>query len=415
MWVGLSEKNILLKYIMSNYFGQLPPQFNNRYINNNLVNGYQQFTNTNVPFNANSMLMNNPTFFGSIRDANFYNRVNMAKMEQLRKVNSVKDLNLSEGKLAEYVICPIKIEKMDKSELDNLYSDRTSIYIKKNQSGADIIPQMLMEWYQNRKNTPYKNILKNENYTREFNNINDLIVHRVTQLDKDKIRLEQEYEVLSRLLEKHDGELKIIYSSSEETKYKEQFNYINYYKNRIKYDPKNYNDLKKFYKKEQKKINKENERIDQMVEMLIVSDEITKEELAEITKPYEDEDDDTNIDVVFEKGEKELERHLEKKLRKELGEEQYNEIMKQVDEHISDDEKNNEPQERKVRKIKISKNKNGQVHIDPEEPEKVPIKIRKVKIISSKINKDVSESNIIGQVDDDEMEKYKNRKKKDSS
>jgi hypothetical protein len=385
---------------MSNYFGQLPPQFNNKHVNNNLVNGYQQFSNTNVPFNANPMLMNNPMFFGSIRDSNFYNRVNMAKAEQLKKINNINDFNLSADKLTEYVICPIKIEKIDKSELDNLYGMRTSTYIQKPENcDKNNIPQILKEWYEGRKNTPYKNILKNENYQKEFNNENDLIVHRVTQLDKDKIRLHQEYEILSKLLEKHDGELKMIYSTSEEAKHKEQFNYINYYKNRIKYDPKNYNELKKFYNKEQKKINKENERIDQMLEMLIVSDEISKEDLAELKKPYEEDTEDVDMDIVFEKGEKELEKQLEKKLRKELGDEQYNEIIKQFNDDAD------EEQSKKIRKIKITKNKKD----DDEQESK---KVRKIKITSSKVIKEIINADI-GHVDDDELEKYKNRKKKE--
>ena len=367
---------------MSNYFGQLPPQFNNKHVNNNLVNEYQQFANTNIPFNNNSMLMNNPIFFGSIRDANFYNKVNMAKLEQLKKINNVKDFGLSNDKLTNYIICPIKVEKLGKNDLINIYDERQNTYI--NINNKDNIPKILKEWWESRKNTPYKNILKNENYSKDFKSKEDLLVHKVTQLDKDKIRLKNELESLTKLLEKHDGELKIIYSASEETSHKEKFDYINKYKNRIKYDPKNYNELKNFYKKEQKKINKENKRIDEMIELLLTSDQVSKEELEEIQKPTEDiindnDINDDNMNIIFEKGEHQLEKQLETQLRKELGDNQFEEIINQI----------NETEESQSVKKRI--------------------KVKTTKII----NDDNIKKIIVGQINEDELAKYKNRKKKE--
>ncbi len=361
---------------MSNYFGQLPPQFNNRYINNGIVNGYQQFMNTNTPFVNNPMLMNNPLFYGSIRDSDFYNRVNMAKMEQIKKIKNVNDLNMTTEQLSGYVICPIKVERMDKKQYDQLLGERESTYITHSKNKKENIPKVIKEWYDGRKNTPYKNILKNENYTKEFKKKEDLIVHKISQLDKDKIRLANEYETLARLLEKHDGELKVIYSASEETRHAEKFNYVNKYKNRIKYDPKNYDELKQFYKKTQKKIKKENKRIDEMIELLLVSDQISKEDMKEIQKSseYIDDGNDVDMDVVFEKGEMKLEKQLEKELKKELGKDVYNQIMKEFE---TNDEPDPEPEPKS--KVKISKVKFTRVK-EQDEDEKPRVKTSKVKI-----------------------------------
>lgn len=373
---------------MSNYYGQLPPQFNNKYNRNKIVDGYQKFSTTNTPFLNNQILLNNPTFHGSIRDPNFYNRINMEKLEQAKRIKSVADLNMTGEQLANYIICPIKVETADKKQYDQMLNEKQSMYIThktvtRKKDGKDekeyiaVIPQMLSDWYDKRKNTPYKNILKNENYEKEFKKKEDLIVHKITQLDKDKMKLLNEYEVLTRMLEKHDGELKLIYSASEETKHAEQFNYVQKYKNRIKYDPKNYEDLKQFYKKTQRKYKKEERRIDDMIELLLASEDISEQEIEKIKQLSGDADEDgsdntietDDVEKMLKKGEKDLERQLEKEIEKELEKEIEKELTSQSDKNI--------------KKIKVSK---------------------------TKISESKESKTKIGHVDDDEMAKYKNRK-----
>lgn len=388
---------------MNNNTNQSSSQFKNKYINNKLVNEYQQFTDNNVPYANNSMLMNNPIYFGNIRDPNFYNKVNMAKIEQMKKIKNTEDLGISKSQLINYIICPIKIEKTTKSDFNDKYDIAKGTYsdiIKKNGTVVENVPQYLKDLWSTRKNIPYKNILKNENYDKEFKTLDDLIVHKVTQLDKDRIKLENELKILENLIEKHDGELKIIYSVSEESKHKKEFEYITVYKNRLKFDPKNYNDLKNFYKKEQRKIEKENRRITDMIELLMISDQLTKEEkveLDELKKQTENDDVDINDDMdnLFEKGEKVLEEELEKKLRKELGDNEVNELLKQSD--------NTDDVLHKKTRVKLKAKNDSDISDNINLPEKDTK--RRIKI------KQKSE-NIIGQVNDDDIEKYRHRKKK---
>ncbi len=355
---------------------------NNNMAGNKMVNGYQQFVNTNVPFNNNSMLSNNPAFFGNIRDPNFFNRVNMAKMEQVQKVKKISDLNLSKDQLTNYVICPIKVERMNKEELRKDYDTKGSTYINLWDNDPTKVPKLIKELWAGRKNTPYKNILKNESYTKEFKNIEDLLVHRYTQLDKDKIKLLKEFETLLGLLETHDSELKVIYSASEETKHKKQFEYITKYKHRIQYDPKNYNDLKKYYKREQKKINKENKRVDEMIELLIASEDLTEAEIELIRKETKiDEDiDDAEMLQIIEKGEKDLEKKLEKQLKKELGKDNYKQLMDAFNQNMAEDDDQPNESKKKVT-IKSSKSKkHDDNHNDVEE--------KQTKKVSKKKNND---------------------------
>jgi len=266
-------------------------------MNNRLVAQYNNPNNTNIPYSNNSILSNNPHYVGSVRDPNFHNRINMAKMEQVQKVKSIKDLRLDDKQILSLIINPIKIEKTDQKELESDFNKLNADYPKQNQSTDKNPPQTLKDLWLKRTNNPYKCVLKDlgvveytgKNYVKN----EDLIVHKTTQLDKlTKIVLDKELDKLNNVLEKHNGELKSVYSLDNKNKYLEDFEYVNKYKNKIKYDPKNYAELKDYYKKEQKKINKEQKRIDDMIETLLTGDDITQEELNEI-KQLQDKNDNT--------------------------------------------------------------------------------------------------------------------------
>lgn len=359
---------------MNNNFRQT--QYTN---NNNFINGYQNFRNTNTPFSGNVLLSNNPMFFGSIHDPNFQNNINIAKMEQRSKIKSLKDLNLSKEQLSSYVIDPIKIVRQGEQEILTKYDSRRCTYISRDDAQNNF-PALMMEWYNSRTNNPYKNILKNENYKKIFKNMKDLIVHTVTQLDKDKIRFAEELAEKKLLFEEHDGELKLLFSLSQQAEHAKNFEYVQKYKHRIKYNPENFNDLKQYYKNETKRINNENKRIDEMLEMLIMNDgTLTQEELNQIQVPITEYNNDLKMKNVFKQGEKEIEKQLEKQLIKELGHDQFNEIMKELDV--------DEPKQQK-RRAKI-----------------------KQKIPSNTSSNDDSNETKLGSVSTSDLEKYRNRKK----
>jgi hypothetical protein len=395
------KKNIdILNIVMSNYPRQLPPQFNNRYINNGLINGYQEFMNNNTPFNKNSILSGNPLYHGSIKDADFYDRVNMAKRENLKKYKSVTDFKLSKEQLINYVINPIKINKItdtDKRELKNTFNERFHTYVSKNEKDAKKLTEFMKTLYKGRTNAPYKNILKDEAekfQNKKYENIDDLIVHRVSQLDKNKIKLLSELELLMGKMETHDNELKIIYSVSEKSKHKEQFNYVKKYKNRIKYDPKNYNELKLKYKKEQNKLSRAGERIDEMIELLLANDQLSKEDIIEIQKSTVDIEVE-NLDHVFEIGEKNLEKDLEQKIIEQIGKDGFKKIKEELNydtdsDTDSDTDNNND--------VIVTKKVSSTTKIISN---KKCIQVSTKKIIT----------NNIGHVDIDELNEYKNRKK----
>lgn len=395
------------------------PQFRNNCNNSNnnkLIDGYKNMNNNNVPFKNNVMLSNNPTFYGSIRDTNFHNRINMEKMERLKKIKNIDDLGLSKDKLTDFIICPIKVEKEDKNRLHGDYEKKGLTYVNFNKKGnqksyekdgivyidfEDELTDFIKNLHCGRSNNPYKNILKKENYNKEFKNKKDLLVHKVTLKDKDQILLAKEYEELADLLEMHDGELKIKYSASKETKHKEKFDYVNMYKHKVLYDPHNFGELKSYYKKEQQKINKTNKRLDQMMEILLASD-LSPEELSEIQKPLMSNDDNNQkLSIVVQhkndKLDREIEEEMEIELKKELEKEYGNDVLeKMVKDYVNDNKKNKESKHISI------ENSNGN---NEEKPKKrITIKSKKEKTVNTETE--------IGKINDDEMEKYKRKMKK---
>ena len=238
--------------------------------NNKLTRNYQSYMDKPNHMN-NQLFNNNPLFESNIYDQNFYQKMQMTREEQKKRINKVSDLKLSKDQITEYVIAPIKVAKSNSSDIQKLFDTHTHM-----------ITQNFIEqnWWNKRTNAPYKTILKNENWNKDFKSNNDLIVHKVSSIDK--IGLMDDYKKLVNMLEKHNNDLKVIYSASNETEYKKKFKHVNKYKYKMKYDPKSYNDLKNYYKTEQKKYERDQMRIDELITKIMDNDDISKEYIKQI-------------------------------------------------------------------------------------------------------------------------------------
>lgn len=237
---------------------------------NNLTKGFQNHKNNQMQFVNNQMLANNPMFMNNIHDPSFYQKMMLAQQEQINRIKNVSELGLNVQQITDYVICPIKVARTSRDELVKAYDELNTEYTQKH----------VNDWWAGRTNNPYKNILKNEDHTKKFNSAADLIVHKVTDLDK--IGLLSEYKKLMKILEKHNNELKMIYSASNENESKKKFEYVNKFRDRMKYDPKDFNDLKDYYKKEQKKLERDQNNIDNIIDMLMENENIDQNEIKRL-------------------------------------------------------------------------------------------------------------------------------------
>ena len=364
--------------------------------NNNLVNKFQSYKN-NTPFSNNPLLNNNPAFVANSKDSSFYNKINMAKLEQIKRAKNIDDMGFDKKQITDLVICPIVVNKTKKAELDEALNEITNNYDVKNN-------KVLQEWWNTRTNQPYKNIIKKDLFNKDFKkyykedifntNVKDkkeLLIHKITDADSDSLLLEAEFELLSNIIEKHDDELKVIYSASKKNKYKKEFEYVQNYRYRLEYNPKNSEELKDFYKKEQKKINKEKQLIDDVISTLIENDQLTVEELDKLNSTINKKSSKYN--------------NIEDELRKELGDD-YEDIINSID--IEDDYKVDKKKQNRIKSTKIKE------HSESSEEELKPRKKITVKTIknNNEDNKDKDNNNNdkkIGTVSEDIKNKYKNR------
>lgn len=278
---------------------------NNSYIaNNNLISNYHNFQRNNIPFQNNPLLYNNPHFQNMINKQQFQHMIKYKQAYEMQKMQKSKDIDtiFDKNLIHESVIRPIKVVKENTNNLINLYNDK-----KKEWDNNRIIA------WKERTNQPYKNVLYNQNYDKFIGkdkiNVKDLIVHTVT--DIDKLGLETDLNNLKQTVEKHNNELKTIYSTSKELEHKKNFEYVHRDKYRIKYDPKDYEGLKKdqveYYKKEQQQLEKNKENIMNVIDTLLNNGVLNEEDIKNIEKEEKllNNDDDIN--------------NLENQLRKELG------------------------------------------------------------------------------------------------
>lgn len=246
---------------------------------NKLINRFQNFQNRNMSFQNNSLLANHSNF-SSINSNLIWNNSqqqidvinelrDQQKIKQLEKLNELEQ-KIDKEKIKECVIKPIKI-KFDNEIINQKWKE-----LEKNYEVE------LIKYWKGRTNQPYKNILKNENYNRDYKTQEDLIVHRVTK--KDKIGVDDEYNKFMNQLEQHNNELKMIYSVSKLAEHKKQFEYNHKYKYRVNYKPSDHEELKQdrinYFKKEQKKMEANKEKLDNIIETLINEGIFSEEEIA---------------------------------------------------------------------------------------------------------------------------------------
>ena len=151
---------------------------------NNLTRMFQQQMNMPIQYMNNQMLNNNPIYTSNIYDPTFYQQMRLMREEQMRKIKNVSDLGLTKEQITDYVICPIKVEKSSKQEIEKFMSD----------GEAEMTKKFLEQLWRERTNAPYKNILKDEDTTnKHFKSEKDLIVYTINESDKDRAVLMADY------------------------------------------------------------------------------------------------------------------------------------------------------------------------------------------------------------------------------
>lgn len=132
-------------------------------------------------------------------------------------------------------------------------------------------------------------------------NFRDLIVHTVTDADKDGVIDDHDRE--NHMRKELDDENRVIYSESNRTKHKKQFEYKHIYKYRIRIDSKNHIELKDdrvaYYEDQQRKLEADRAQSDALLSMMQENDMIDQGMLeAGLDKPDDDRVDE-EVDALM--------------------------------------------------------------------------------------------------------------------
>jgi hypothetical protein len=223
-------------------------------------------------------------------------------MKKIKKFNNIDHL-YNQDELKNLIIRPQKIEKLNiniKSLVDNR---------------GDTNKKDLEESIKKRVNLPYKGIIKDFDYSKiRDKHEEDLIVHKVTINDKDKIIFNNKMDNFEKVIAEQNKNIKDTYSMDKKISHKKDFDYQHKYKYRVKIDNED-EDLRvdriEFYKKEQNKVEENKKKIDDILLNLIDSGILSK-------------------DMEFINYDKIDTNELESKLKNAFGEEEFKKLLEDI-------------------------------------------------------------------------------------
>lgn len=223
-------------------------------------------------------------------------------MRKIKKFNNI-DQSYNNDDLKNIVIKPQKIEK-SKVNLADLVEN------KKQECDKELRDSLAK-----RINEPYKGIIKDFDYKKKIKESDDLVIHKVSTVDKDKKVFDKKMDDFKDEIKVQDNNIKSVYSIDKKTEHKKDFDYQHKYKYRTKIEDDGEDNLRvdriEFYKKEQTKVEDSKKKIDDILLNLIDSG-ILSENLESI-----------NYDKIDAS-------ELEKKLKSAFGNDEFEKLMKEL-------------------------------------------------------------------------------------
>lgn len=174
--------------------------------------------------------------------------IRIKQMQERRKAEILNSRNLSKDALKNSLLNNMS-NNISTEQVKQKYSTMARDY----ESDNSYKTKMQKLW-KKRTNQGYKHIIKNKNHLRDnYENPEDLIVHRVCDEDRRDDILKHDYDRYMDNIEKHNEELKVIYSANNKSEYFKKFEYSNIYKNNIDSRTNDHTQLKKIKKKTERR------------------------------------------------------------------------------------------------------------------------------------------------------------------
>jgi len=256
---------------------------NPQLINTNpLINRFNGYATQNpIPFQTNQLINQNPHVTNHLNDfikqhnyvqhnvPAFQQQINNLRPEKSVRLPTNKKNNNKKNNIIQEMLKPQKIEKDNKDVAGNLKERENK---QKNEEFTIT-------------NDPYKNIIKDKIIKKPWDQIkqSDLVVHTVTEADKDKNKFDKEIRVKEEEKKKINKELKIEFHIDNYSNHKDSFEYNKSFIKNLAYDSKNFDENKddyiEFYRKHQKEAEAGQELCDKILHDMVDSGLIKPEEL----------------------------------------------------------------------------------------------------------------------------------------
>lgn len=175
---------------------------------------------------------------------NYYNmskvyRANLLKKQQnIKKIENTHNLVNNNEELKNLIIKPVKVDKNNNKDVQNQFKKMQDIGAYEKDINKNIVVNKL---WNERTNIPYKKIIYDDIAMAKFLAIKnpktndekkilerEFIIHKVT--NNDKMGADNRFNNLKTNLEKHNNELKKIYSVDNKKNHEEKFIYNHKYK-----------------------------------------------------------------------------------------------------------------------------------------------------------------------------------------
>lgn len=269
-------------------------------VNNRLINSYQHIrqprTPNNIPIRGvtpQELANMSPGQIKQLQLMQSEEIEKQKKQQEMRRLEKIKLLekSITSEEVKNSILQPINILSEKKLDTKNKYAQAEKEYL------AEVKDKRIWE---GRTNQPYKSIIKDNKYidlfltktradTPQEQDIlrEKLIVHKVTNADKNYNEVEGKYQNLKDDKLKHDNELKVIYSTSNEVENKKKFEYNHIYKyHRMNANQKGHEDIKRdaisLYKKAQQKEEAYKEQHDEIMKNLLEDGILNENDIREI-------------------------------------------------------------------------------------------------------------------------------------
>uniref|UniRef100_A0A6C0LSP0 Uncharacterized protein n=1 Tax=viral metagenome TaxID=1070528 RepID=A0A6C0LSP0_9ZZZZ len=257
----------------------------------NQFNNYMAKNPNQTPFQNNQLINQNVHVLNNLN--NYIHQKKITSISEQQHINIPVQNNHKKGNncgknIIEEMLKPQKIKKDENKDI------LPNFKIREEQDNKKFNQQFKMT------NAPYKNIIRDKIINKKVEDIklSDLLVHQVTEKDRDKNVFEKEVEMKKKEKKEINQELEIEFHIDNYAKHKAKFEYKESFIRNLAYEANGFDENKQdyieFYRKHQKEAEEGKQWCDEILRNIVDTGLIKPEELPSNVDDIESQEIDNN-------------------------------------------------------------------------------------------------------------------------